>query len=558
MTMMRMIRAALGAFLLLTVPTLACAVPAGTAPAQVMTETKAQKFRRLMTKAATSNPAANAPLSGAWPWPASTSVNAGAKFSNAGNVYVVTTAGTTAGSGGPTGYGVGITDGSATWAYIGPQTAPAVTNTTAALSGLTSTIPNTDARIRYGGGNTVSNSGGYAFWSVQQGSADTTCKSGTGTSYNQNGFGAFLEIETDAPKITFDFKQAGYFATVMVTDLGAGPGDARFVDASPVQLSANGAGHTYLNLDFTNTQIGTSRHLRRIRVDFGCNQVFFGIKVAPTDAVGAPSTADVIHAAFLGDSWTAADNIFLPTSLNTTYSTGSGIHGWRVGFAETLGRLLGWDDVWASGASGTGYLKSNATYSQAFAGRVADITSITANGVTYTPDVVVIMGGINDVTQTGFQAAVLTLIQNVRAAVGPSIPIIVLGYNSYAVSALALEQQYEGLISAAVTQAADPLVYFIPNVTATDTGVSGSPQGYITGSGNVGSPGGAGNSDFYVGTSASPGNGHPNELGEQYLARRYAAKIRQIIGLAPWSANDDRHWRSLAANGNRLVERAAA
>lgn len=54
------------------------------------------------------------------PWAASTPVQVGQQMHNGGNVYACTTAGTTASSGGPTGTGTGITDGGATWNYVGP------------------------------------------------------------------------------------------------------------------------------------------------------------------------------------------------------------------------------------------------------------------------------------------------------------------------------------------------------------------------------------------------------------------------------------------------------
>ncbi len=51
-------------------------------------------------------------------WQASTAVTQYAVRTNGGNLYECTTAGTTAGSGGPTGTGSGITDGTAAWRYI--------------------------------------------------------------------------------------------------------------------------------------------------------------------------------------------------------------------------------------------------------------------------------------------------------------------------------------------------------------------------------------------------------------------------------------------------------
>lgn len=54
------------------------------------------------------------------PWAASNAYVVGHQVSNGGNVYRATTAGTSAGSGGPTGTGSGITDGTAVWTYVGP------------------------------------------------------------------------------------------------------------------------------------------------------------------------------------------------------------------------------------------------------------------------------------------------------------------------------------------------------------------------------------------------------------------------------------------------------
>lgn len=53
-------------------------------------------------------------------WQASTAYALTQQVNNGGNVYKCTTAGTSASSGGPTGTGSGITDGTAVWAYVEP------------------------------------------------------------------------------------------------------------------------------------------------------------------------------------------------------------------------------------------------------------------------------------------------------------------------------------------------------------------------------------------------------------------------------------------------------
>jgi len=53
-------------------------------------------------------------------WTAAKAYVVGQQVNLNGNVYRATTAGTAAASGGPTGTGTGVTDGTVTWAYAGP------------------------------------------------------------------------------------------------------------------------------------------------------------------------------------------------------------------------------------------------------------------------------------------------------------------------------------------------------------------------------------------------------------------------------------------------------
>ncbi len=54
------------------------------------------------------------------PWVALTAFSLNQQVHNGGNVYRATTAGTSASSGGPTGTGSGIADGTVVWTYVGP------------------------------------------------------------------------------------------------------------------------------------------------------------------------------------------------------------------------------------------------------------------------------------------------------------------------------------------------------------------------------------------------------------------------------------------------------
>lgn len=82
------------------------------------------------------------------PWQASTAVIVGQYVTNGGNLYVCATAGTTASTGGPTGTGTGITDGTAAWNYVKAGSADMTvgsttfsTGTSVDISSLTMSIP---------------------------------------------------------------------------------------------------------------------------------------------------------------------------------------------------------------------------------------------------------------------------------------------------------------------------------------------------------------------------------------------------------------------------------
>lgn len=78
---------------------------------------------------------ADATLAAATAWAPSTVYAIGDVRTNAGNIYVVTVPGTSAGSGGPTGTGTAIVDNTVTWRFVGTGTAFALVDFTAEETG---------------------------------------------------------------------------------------------------------------------------------------------------------------------------------------------------------------------------------------------------------------------------------------------------------------------------------------------------------------------------------------------------------------------------------------
>ncbi len=80
-------------------------------------------------------------------WTITTAYVLGDKRSNGLNVYICTTAGTSAGSGGPTGTGSGIADGTAVWAYLQLASVPLAIAATVEVIDVSRSV-NTDGQSR--------------------------------------------------------------------------------------------------------------------------------------------------------------------------------------------------------------------------------------------------------------------------------------------------------------------------------------------------------------------------------------------------------------------------
>lgn len=97
-------------------------------------------------------------------WIASTAYSVGAYRTNGGNVYVCTTAGTSASSGGPSGTGTGISDGSCVWNYSRPAYASVYGTVTFGVSA--SQPGDTDTGAQAGNSSSGLNGISASSWSI--------------------------------------------------------------------------------------------------------------------------------------------------------------------------------------------------------------------------------------------------------------------------------------------------------------------------------------------------------------------------------------------------------
>lgn len=474
-----------------------------TSPPAAAAETFGGKLRRLAAAAKISNSLINPPLTAAPVWKPSTSYAQGEVVQLGGNLYICYTAGTSAASGGPTGTGyTSINDGTAVWFYDGPSVVnaadPVAPKITSALVSSLGTLgltkmfdPITNASSFSFGGGTATPAPSWAphhvaFPAVHVSTNSSFSNTGLNdASWNYYWSATFV---TDAPVVAINVSYGAQPANIIV--------DGRKV--APGALKSLGWWSSFV-LDF---KTAGGRKSRTITIEDYGNIYFGGVTVDANSKVTAPAAPDKIRVAFFGSSIESGGNAFP-------------LYG-QWGWPEQISKLLGWTDPRNLGIGGTGYINSPSDGSGNkffnYIGHVNDAINIS-------PDIVVVGGAINDSTYPAAQitSAAVAFLQKLRTAL-PKVPLIVMG--TFGNSSNQLNSEIA--IQKAVDQLKDPNIFFVPLISGTDGIV-------ITGNSTVVSPNGTGNSDFYISSDGV----HPTQLGIDYEAAQYAAKIRSgFINLA--------------------------
>ena len=172
------------------------------------------------------------------------------------------------------------------------------------------------------------------------------------------------------------------------------------VDDQYVSLTANSlTTNSFYKLDFSSVGGAAAR---RITV-FGNTAPRF-VSINPTDAIW-PAQVRGPRTIIIGDSFTAGSGASSATASN---------------FAAWLSDFLGWDDIWASGVGGTGYLATNGGVANTFRQRLAH------DVIPFNPDIVWIVGSVNDdgADPTAMLAEATLLYQTIQAAL-PNTLIVV-------------------------------------------------------------------------------------------------------------------------------------
>lgn len=507
-------------------------------------------------------------------WVASTAVTLGQQRVNGSGVYAVVVAGTTAASGGPTGTGNAITDGSATWTYMGPVYSnpyaadfPAYSYSTTLPSGMNNlfnfaTMPNAavgGVPSAGGSGYTVNDTitltgGTFTTAAVLR---VTAVSAGAVTAVALVTAGAYTVLPA-TPTAQGSTSGSGTGATFNVR-FGQ-PAACKFRGCAPVgaslsiycevrtfQATPNSASIG----QHTSYEFWTDSPKFHFRLGSGDSTnivvIIDGVRynLAPLDATASANNYYTFD--FTGSSGRKRRFVRIETTFNSRLSqiaVDSTSQVWAPGDASRvralcisdslwagssygpflagntvslrLGHELGWDDVWSFTQGGTGYTARGTN-----AGVTTDKYSVRiAEALTLSPDIWILMGSTNDIGVGGTQAAVTAALSAIRA--GSTAPIVVLGLWPLNNSGLAAT---ETAVAAGVA-GADPLgkTWFIP--------IYADPVlPWVTGSWNN-NPAPSGISNVQSASAAlyiAGDNAHPPDVGTEYLARRIASAIRSQV-----------------------------
>jgi lysophospholipase L1-like esterase len=211
---------------------------------------------------------------------------------------------------------------------------------------------------------------------------------------------------------------------------------------------------------------------RVIGVEGSRQEAFELMQFAPSDTV-APIPRNNRRIIFFGDSFT----------------DGQGADNAGDAYSYVAGDMLGFEDIFSSGAGGTGYVRTASSVK--FGDRWADIT----NAGPW--DVIVIAGGINDFGYAGITANVTAFMQKIRVG-NPSAQMFVVG-------------PWDNMAPAAPQTAYEPTKAAILAGIPANTGIR-----FIDAEGVVYEKGGDGV--------------HPTTAGHKTLGNWLAAQIKAALG----------------------------
>ena len=316
-------------------------------------------------------------------------------------------------------------------------------------------------------------------------------------------------IRTSADVVEFQMVKvaAGRYPRLLVND--------QYYSLTPVDVSAATGSIAYVKLTFP------SRELRKISWEFYSNTAgLYRVGMSPLDNLSLPASQEIVSIAYLGDSFSVAQN----ANINTAWG-------------YVLGRLIGANDVWNYGIGGTGYR----------AGGTNNILAQIARWPKTDLDAIFFAAGYNDSGQATL-AADATAAWTAARLRCPRALIVVLGPWVGKTGPSAQKLADEDVIKAAFDAWNDPLKMYIP--------VARALPPFQNGTGSIANPTGSGNSDL----TTSNDDLHPSDYGQRVLAFRTADAYRLALSSSSLTAAVSLNGVNppLARLGDVLMPRIAA
>ena len=315
----------------------------------------------------------------------------------------------------------------------------------------------------------------------------------SGTSSLTNGFGNNYAVWFDSDT------QGGVLKVVA----GGGSPYFRIIVDGQYLTKTQGAQTTIPGNRFIQLPTFATRKFRRFKLEMERDAALDGIYLANSETIRPVPEAERTRFAIHLDSYGATN----------TGSPGSPIWDGPMG---VLAKLMGWDALFNSSLSGTGWDNPGTGPAWPFGSHLGDLPA--------NPDGIFLGGMFNDNARdlSVASAKVAAGLAQVRAAY-PGVPIIMGGVWSPPIISLATAQATENAQYQGYLQSADPLTAFIR--LCTDGPIAGqvpfTTSAIYTGTGNTGALKGDGNADFYI----KPDGVHPGDVGYPYTARYLAPRV---------------------------------
>lgn len=246
-------------------------------------------------------------------------------------------------------------------------------------------VANTDARLRYTGGDTALLGSSFP----QNGFRIT--QNGTFSDATRNGRCTCVEFDTDASAFEVQVYR-NTFAT------------SQFRIYVNGQVSENNYWNTLTDgsrrqIKVDLTPLGGAGTRRAIKLEYIASGSVGTVTVANDGAIYAPAAPARMRLVVLGDSFVEGTGTLAAATSGLDYP---------MGWGYRLGRRLGASDIRLSGMGGTGWVADSTSPKQSLSDRIV------ADGVNAAADAYVIAMGLND--STGIQATVTSTLAALRSA----------------------------------------------------------------------------------------------------------------------------------------------